>query len=133
MASRSRRQKRADRHPAPALVGRVDVLVAARVVELLGARPDEDVLVRHLAEVDLGSGDAERRADTGGMSLMYSSGSPSAVMRFTGPTTDAVAVRVLQVLVDPLRSASGPGRARQVLVRELARRQHDLRYSPSTV
>ena len=114
------------------LVGRVDVLVARRVVDLLGPRPHEHVVVGHLAEVDLRPRDAERRLGGHRRDVLHVElGQPLPRDAVDGPDHRPVPVGVLEVLVDPLEIGVAPlDVAREVLVRELARGEHDLLVLP---
>ena len=117
-------EPRGDGHPALPAVGRVHVLVAGGVVELLRARADEDVGVRDLAVVDLGPRDrpeAGRRVRRDVLDEEF--GEPLGADPVHRPDDHAVAVRVGEVLVDP-------DPARQVRVRQLPGRQHELAVLP---
>ena len=75
-----------DVHAALAVVRAEHVGVAARVVELLRRRLHEHVVVRQLAEIDCGCATLRSTVDCSGRSLMNSTGSPSGVTSFTGPS-----------------------------------------------
>jgi hypothetical protein len=67
--------QRADRHAAGAVVVGVDVVFALRIVKLLRARADDDVVVGELAEIDARLGDVDVDRVTGGRSRTNSTGS----------------------------------------------------------
>src|SRR5206468_10591255 len=62
--------ERRKRDAAGAAVGRVLVLVARGVVELLRLRPDQDVVVRHLTVVDLRARDLREPAGGPGRDVL---------------------------------------------------------------
>ena len=111
--------ERSERDAAGSVVLGEDVVVAARVVELARARPDDHVVVGQLAEIDARLVDLQ--VDRG---LRRQIADEQDRQSFAGHLVDraerqAVAVREGQPLVDP-RSIRQAGRV------QLARRQHDL-------
>ena len=111
--------ERADADAARARVGREDVVLALRIVELACLRLDEDVVVRQLAEVEARLG--YRQVDGG---LRRQVADEQRRQAFAGDLVhraerQAVAVREREVLVDPVA-------VRQRVGVQLARRQHDL-------
>jgi hypothetical protein len=103
---------------AGAVVDRVDVVFAARIVELLGGRVDEHVLLGEVAEVDARLVDREIDRRLGRQVLDEEDGQPLGRDLVDRAQRDAVAVREGEVLVDQVRL----GR-----LFELARaREHDL-------
>ena len=111
--------ERADADAARSVVGREDVVLALRVVELLRLRLDEDVVVRQLAEVEARLG--HRQVDGGHRRQVADEQRRQAFTRDLVDRAErqAVAVREREVLVDPVA-------VRQRVGVQLARRQHDL-------
>ena len=111
------------RDAALSLVRGVDVLVPRRVVEFLGPRLREDIVVGQLAEVELRAGDPEIAGGRGGDVLDPELGEPLARHPVHRAHHGAVAVRIRQPLVDP-------DPARQILRGELPGRQGHLPVLP---
>ncbi len=108
--------------PLP-LVRGVDVLVPRRVVEFLGPSLHEDIVSGQLAEVELRAGDPEIGGGRWRDVLDPELGEPLARHPVHRPHHGTVAVRIRQPLVDP-------DPARQILRRELPRRQGHLPVLP---
>ncbi len=107
------------RHAAFAGVRGEDVVVAARIIELLGPRPHEHVIGRQLAEVDRRLRHVEIHRGRRREIADEEHREPFGRDFVDRPEGQAVSVGERQVLVDP-------GAARQALRVQLAGRQHDL-------
>ena len=122
-ANISRREHARQRHAASPLVVGEHVVVAARVVELLGLRLDEHVIVRQLAEVDgrLRHLEVRRRRER----QVLDEQDRQALFRdfVDRAERQPVAVGEGEVLVDPRPARKAP----RV---QLASRQHDLPVLP---
>ena len=93
--------ERRDRHSARSRVRGRDVVVALRIVELLGGRADEDVVVRQFAEVEAGLRDGQ--VDGRRRRQILDVEHRQAFLRHLIDWSErqAVAVREGQALVDP--------------------------------
>ena len=117
---KSRRRKKLETGTPPrALVGRVDVVLALRVVELARLGRDEHVVVRLLPVIDARLVDLEvhRRLRREILDEQHRQAFRRDLVHRS--QRDAVAVRERQPLVDPVA-------VRQAVGVQLARRQHDL-------
>ena len=111
--------ERAQRNAALALVGRVDVLVAGRVIELARLGVHEHVVVGHFAEVDPRALHLDEAVGYRRDVLDEKLRQPLLADLVHRAEDDAVSVGVDQVLVDP-------DAARELLVGQFPRRQHHL-------
>ena len=69
----------ADGHTTTAAVLSVNILVARRIIQLSSAGLDEYVIIGEFAVINLRPRYLEAPSETGGISLMKNSGSPSGV------------------------------------------------------
>ncbi len=112
-----------DRHATLTRIGRKDVVVALRVVELLGLRANEDIVVRPFPVVERRLVQREVHGRFGRQVLDEQDGQPLLRDLVHGPQRHAVAMGEDEPLVDPVP-------ARQAVGVQLAGRQHYLAKLP---
>src|SRR5678815_1108136 len=111
--------QRADGHASLAFVGRINILVAGRVIQFLRLSPDQDIFVGELAEVDFGTGDLERGGSHRWNVLDEKLRLPAGGDLIDGTEDYSMTVSESQMLVDPVA-------ALQMLMGQLAGGQHHL-------